>query len=131
MKKKILVIEDDDDIRSILEFQLVKQGFAVSTAEDGETGLKIIKDQVPDLIILDLKLPKLSGEEVCKAIKDGDDEKLSKIPIIMLTAKSQDVDRVIGRVIGATRYITKPFQDDQLLKEIRHCLRLDNSSSSS
>ncbi|MBI3252743.1 MAG: response regulator [Candidatus Omnitrophica bacterium] len=122
MKKKILVIEDDEDIRSALTFQLVKQGFIVSTAEDGEEGLKEIREEIPDLVILDLGLPKLAGEEVCKTVKDGYDKTLRDIPIIMLTAKTGEVDRVVGGVIGASRYITKPFEDEELMKEIQRCL---------
>ena len=130
MKKKILVVEDDEDIRSALAFRLVKQGFIVSTAVDGEEGLKEINDEIPDLVILDLGLPKLPGEEVCKAIKDGYDKMLRKIPIIMLTAKATDVDQVMGHVIGADRYLTKPFDGENLLKEIRSCLCLDNAVDS-
>jgi len=91
----------------------------VETAEDGENALKKARLIHPDLIILDLKLPRLSGEEVCKAIRNDHDKEFAKTPIIMLTAKTSDVDRVIGNVIGATCYMTKPYDLPELLKNIR------------
>ena len=115
-KKKILIIEDEESIRKVLEFRLKGYGFNVVCAGDGDEGLDKAKCEKPDVIILDLILPKKQGEEICKEIrKDAD---ISKTPIIMLTAKGSDVDRIIGRVIGADRYISKPFDMDELLKQI-------------
>ena len=115
-KKKILIIEDSIFICQILEMDLRKNGFEVSVACDGKTGLKKAKKEKPDLIILDLVLPKLPGEQVCKEIKK--DEQCRGIPIIMLTAKGSDTDRIIGRVIGADSYMSKPFDIHILLEEI-------------
>ena len=116
--KNILVVEDDPDISRSVTFRLRKQGYQVGIANDGETGLRSVLELVPDLVILDLFLPGIPGEEICKAIREHDDEGIQKIPIIMLTAKSQEVDRIVGRVIGANVYMTKPFVMDDLLVEI-------------
>ena len=120
--KKILVIEDENDIVTILQFRLAKAGFEILIARDGKNGLSMARKHNPDLIILDLMLPELPGEEVCKAIREDDDENFSHIPIIMVTAKIGDVDRVIGKSLGATSYITKPFDIEDLLTEIQKIL---------
>lgn len=117
-KKRILVVEDDPVISRVLGYRLRNLEFEVIIANDGETGLNDARRVFPDLIILDLKLPKLSGEEVCKAIREDHDKKFASTPIIMVTAKNSDVDRVIGMVIGASCYVTKPFRIETLLKEI-------------
>lgn len=119
VKKKILVVEDDLAVSKFLSVRLRSLNFEVILAYDGEAGLKEARLRPPDLIILDLKLPKLTGEEVCKAIRDDCDKKFAVTPIIMLSAKNSDVDRVIGMVIGASCYVTKPFRIESLLKEIR------------
>lgn len=115
-KKKILLIEDDRDLSKIISFQIEEWGFDVVAALDGEDGLLKAKEEAPSLIILDLILPKLPGEEVCRQLKK--DESLRDIPVIMLTAKAEDVDRIVGRVIGADCYLTKPFDAQELLEEI-------------
>jgi len=120
--KKILIVEDEHDIVTLLSFSLKKAGFEIITTRDGEKGLAAARDRKPDLIILDLNLPKLPGEEVCKAIREDLDESFASTPIIMVTAKAGDVDRIIGKSIGANRYITKPFEMECLLKEIRDIL---------
>ena len=117
-KKKILIIEDDQSIQKFLGYRLRKLGFDVIVARDGKEGLEEAVGQVPDLIILDLMLPEFSGEGVCKAIREDDDEGFANIPIIMLTAKTGDVDRIIGKVIGANSYMTKPFSAKELLAEV-------------
>jgi len=122
MKKKVLVIEDENDIVTILLFRLGKAGFEVLSAKNGVEGLELAKNIRPDLIILDLMLPELPGEEVCKAIREDDDETFCSIPIIMVTAKIGDVDRIIGKSIGANSYITKPFDVEDLLSEIQRTL---------
>lgn len=114
--KKILVIEDEARLRTILGYRLAHNGYNVMFAADGEQGLQCVLDRHPDLIILDLMLPKLPGEEICKHIRK--DEELCDIPIIMLTAKGTDTDRVIGRVIGASSYMVKPFDSQELLSQI-------------
>lgn len=115
-KKKILIIEDDMHLAGITKLILEKKGYEASIADNGETGLMTARRDNPDLIILDLCLPKLKGEEVCREIRR--DEKMNSTPIIMVTAKDLDADRIIGRVIGANCYMTKPFEMAELLKEI-------------
>lgn len=121
--KKILVIDDETDIIRLLSFRLAKEGFSVMTAQDGKTGLTMARTERPHLIVLDLTLPELPGEEVCKAIREDDDEALATTPIIMVTAKMSDVDRIIGKSIGANHYITKPFDVEDLLKKITVLIR--------
>ena len=122
-KKRILVVEDDESVRQVLSLRLKHSGFSVSVSVDGFQGLEDAKEQKPDLVILDLRLPGRSGEEVCKAIREDEDEEFAKTPILMLTGKASDVDRVIGMVIGASAYVPKPFRLPALMREIRRCLR--------
>ncbi len=117
--KQILIIDDDPALLKFLSVRLRNNGFQVRTAYDGRKGLTEVHEKRPDLIILDLHLPSMPGEEICKAIRENEDKELSKIPIIMLTGKTSDADRVIGKVIGANSYIPKPFKADELLNEIR------------
>ncbi len=121
-KAQILVIEDDESIREALCYRLSKLGFDVAQAEDGFQGYDEAKRLRPDLVLLDLRLPGRPGEEICKAIREDPDEEFSRTPILMLTGKSTDVDRVIGMVIGANAYVTKPYRLPKLLKEINRCL---------
>jgi DNA-binding response OmpR family regulator len=121
MKKKILLIEDEADIANPLAYRLNKKGLEVIIAQDGEEGLKKAQEERPDLIILDLMLPRLPGEEVCKRIRD--DERIGKVPIIMLTAKASDVDKIVGKTLGASSYMTKPFEANDLLKEVDRFLK--------
>lgn len=125
-KKKILAIDDDAGIGKLLEVELAKAGFEVTTCLDGREGLKIAKREQPDLVMLDLDLPGLSGEAVCKELKK--DDATQNIPIIMLTGKDTDADKLIGKVIGASYYIAKPFDKNDLLRKIRSCLNLSLSS---
>lgn len=118
--KKILVIEDEDRLRTILGYRLAHHGYNVIFAADGEQGLKCVRESEPDLVILDLMIPKIPGEEVCKELRR--DERFSEIPIIMLTAKGTDTDRIVGRVIGANCYMVKPFDSQQLLFQIHSLL---------
>ena len=119
IKKKILVVEDDPAVSKFLSVRLQSLNFEVTLAYDGEAALKEARLRLPDLIILDLKLPKLTGEEVCKAVREDRDKKFAVTPIIMLTGKNTDTDRVIGMVIGANSYVMKPFRMENLLKEMR------------
>lgn len=116
MKKRILIIEDEVDLCKFLELRFQREGFSVIIANDGIEGLKKAKQEKPDIVILDLALPRLPGEEVCKGIRK--DENICETPIIMLTAKSTDVDRVVGKVLGADSYLVKPFDGKKLLEEI-------------
>ncbi len=121
-KKRILIIEDEYSASKFLSLRLKKLGFTVSAAFDGMTGLKEATETIPDLIILDLMIPKLPGEEVCKALRESFDEKLVKIPIIMLTGKDSVVDKILGKVIGADAYLTKPYEFSDLFDEIKKIL---------
>ncbi|MBM3244747.1 MAG: response regulator [Candidatus Omnitrophica bacterium] len=116
MAKKVLIVEDEVDICRILSLRFQKKGFEVLVANNGEEGFNKAKQEKPDIIILDLMLPKLPGEEVCKKIRS--DEEIAETPIIMLTAKATDVDRIVGKVIGANAYLYKPFDAKQLLEEV-------------
>lgn len=114
----IFVIEDNPDISKAVSFRLRKEGYQVTSFQNGRVGLDAALQQIPHLIILDLMLPGLAGEEVCKGMREHDDEKIQKIPIIMLTAKNSEADAIVGRVIGANRYMTKPFLMKDLLQQI-------------
>lgn len=120
-KKKILIIEDDKDISRTLSLRLEMEGFQVIIAQEGYEGFYKATTQRPDLIILDLRLPGLPGEEICRELRK--DQRYASLPIIMLTAKDTDVDRVIGKVIGANQYLNKPFDIDELLKKISLLLK--------
>ncbi|MDD5505363.1 MAG: response regulator [Candidatus Omnitrophica bacterium] len=121
MKEKILIVEDEKDIIKMLEYNLKKEGFKVIDARDGEDALDLAVREYPDLILLDLMLPGIDGLEVCKALKR--ESKTSSIPIIMLTAKSQESDKVVGLELGADDYITKPFSPRELIARIKAVLR--------
>lgn len=120
-KNRILVIEDDKDIRRTIQLQLEMEGYNVITASDGYEGIYKARSENVALVILDLKLPGLPGEEICKELRK--DATKETVPIIMVTAKDTDVDAVIGKVIGADYYIRKPFDMDNLLTKIRSVLK--------
>jgi len=117
----ILIIDDEKDIVETIEYNLKKEGFSTHKSHDGLNGLRLIKEIQPDLVVLDLMLPGMSGIEVCKAVKK--DEKTKKIPIIMLTAKKQEVDKVVGLEVGADDYMVKPFSMKELIARIKAILR--------
>lgn len=119
--KTILVIDDEKDIVDIVAYNLEQEGFAVSRAYDGERALQLIKSKAPDLVLLDLMLPGINGLDVCRIIRGKPDT--ASIPIIMLTAKGEDVDKVVGLEMGADDYITKPFSIRELIARIRTVLR--------
>jgi phosphate regulon transcriptional regulator PhoB len=121
MNAKILIIDDEPDVLDMLSMNLKNAGLKIITAENGETGMVKAKTEVPALIVLDLMLPKISGIEVCKLLKR--DSATSSIPIIMLTAKSEEVDRIVGLELGADDYVTKPFSPRELLLRIQSVLR--------
>jgi len=116
-KKKILAVDDEVDSLKIVKRILEANGYEVVTAFDGEEALVKIKSENPDVVVLDIMLPKLNGEEVCKSIRS--DPASSKLPVIMLTGKASDADRIVGRVIGADIYITKPFNLEELIGAIK------------
>lgn len=115
---KILVIEDEEGIGSALEYQLEREGYDVTWLQDGEKGLESFRTGGADLIVLDLMLPSMSGEDVCRAVR-----KISTVPVIMLTAKGDEVDRVVGLELGADDYVTKPFSTRELMARVKAVLR--------
>lgn len=118
MNEKVLVVDDEKPISDIVKFNLLKEGYQVTTAFDGEEALRKVFDQDPDLILLDVMLPKMDGFQVCRKIR----EKLNT-PIIMLTAKEEEVDKVLGLELGADDYITKPFGMRELMARVKANLR--------
>jgi len=118
---RILVIEDEPDIRQVLDYNLRMAGHDVLAASQGQDGLKLVHDQRPDLVLLDLMLPDISGIEVCRSIKD--DVLTRMIPVIVLTAKGEEIDRVVGFELGADDYVTKPFSVRELVLRIRAILK--------
>lgn len=120
-RARILIIEDDPDILELLEYNLTKQNYRVYTATNGETGLSSVRSIQPDLIILDIMLPGIDGLEVCKAIRT--DKDLPYIALIMLTAKSQESDVIVGLELGADDYMSKPFSPNELAARIKAVLR--------
>jgi two-component system alkaline phosphatase synthesis response regulator PhoP len=125
MAKKILIIEDDPGIQMSITDEFESQGYIVSAANDGEEGLEMVDEQRPDLVILDIMLPKLDGYEICKKLrKEGDN-----IPIIMLTVKDTEIDKVLGLEMGADDYVTKPFSLRELSARVKTIFRRTEQSS--
>ena len=119
--RNILIIEDETDVADLLLLNLRKAGFRVSIAGDGGSGLQKARDDRPDFIILDLMLPKMSGLEVCRILKS--DAATARMPILMLTAKAEEIDRIVGLEFGADDYVTKPFSPREVVLRIRAILR--------
>jgi phosphate regulon transcriptional regulator PhoB len=119
--KRIHIIEDDPDIVELVRYNLIQEGFQVSATGDGLSGLAQLRKVPPDLLVLDLMLPKLSGLEVCREIRR--DRKLERLPIIMLTARGEEADRVSGLELGADDYVTKPFSPRELVARVKALLR--------
>jgi phosphate regulon transcriptional regulator PhoB len=118
MATKILIVEDDANLQEALRYNLKKESYEVVSASDGEDALVTARREKPDLILLDLMLPKLSGFEVCRILR-----KEMTVPILMLTAKVEETDKVVGLEIGADDYVTKPFSMRELMARIRAMLR--------
>jgi two-component system alkaline phosphatase synthesis response regulator PhoP len=118
---KILIVDDEPDLVETLRFALELEGYNVLVAVNGEEGLNTARQEKPDLILLDLMLPKLDGYKVCRLLKF--DERYKAIPILMLTAKTQDKDRILGKETGANEYLTKPFDMDELMAKIKSYLK--------
>ena len=116
---KILVVEDERPLQKILKFNLEKEGYAVASASDGEAALAAFEKERPDLLILDVMLPKKDGFEVCRTLRG----KGAKTPIIMLTARKDELDRVLGLELGADDYVVKPFSPRELLARVKAILR--------
>jgi two-component system phosphate regulon response regulator PhoB len=121
MKSKILVVDDEPDAVELVEFNLRGAGFDVITAGNGDEALKKARTYAPDLILLDLMLPEVDGLEVCKILRR--DSATSALPIIMLTAKAAELDRVLGLELGADDYVTKPFSPRELVLRVKNLLR--------
>ncbi|MBI2843440.1 MAG: response regulator transcription factor [Armatimonadetes bacterium] len=124
MAQKIFLIEDETAIADSVEYSLENEGFEVMTAADGVAGLTAARTAFPDLIILDLMLPRLSGLDVCRTVR-----KESSVPIIILTAKTDEVERVVGLELGADDYVTKPFSVRELTARVRAVLRRAKNSA--
>jgi len=124
--QKILIVEDEPDIRKLVQYNLLQERYKVLEAEDGEQALKIVQRDKPNLVILDLMLPGLSGIEVCKLLRERPDT--AKLPILMLTAKAGEADRVLGLEMGADDYLAKPFSPRELVARVRAILRRANGA---
>jgi DNA-binding response OmpR family regulator len=121
VKPMVLIVDDEPDAVELLEFNLRKAGYDVATASDGNTALEKARSLLPDVVVLDLMLPEVDGTEVCKLVRRN--PATATIPIIMLTAKATEIDRVLGLELGADDYVTKPFSPRELLLRIRNVLR--------
>jgi len=118
MSKTVLVVEDDATLLDVIRHNLSREGYNVATARDGEAGLAAARAQKPDLVVLDIMMPRLDGLEVCRILR-----KEMSVPILMLTAKADEIDKVVGLEIGADDYVTKPFSLRELLARIKAMLR--------
>jgi len=120
-QQTVLVIEDEPDILDLIDYNLTQAGFRVLRAQDGLSGLAALRRERPDLVVLDLMLPGLDGKELCRRVRS--DKELGATPILMLTALSDEVDRVVGFELGADDYVTKPFSPRELVLRVRAVLR--------
>lgn len=119
--KSVLIIEDEKDLAMLLAFNLEKDGYAATCIHDGKEGLERVSSDIPDLVLLDLMLPGLLGTEVCKALRK--DQRTAQIPIIMITAKGDEIDRVVGFEVGADDYIVKPFSMREVSLRVKAVMR--------
>lgn len=122
-----MIVDDELNIRELIKFNVAKEGFKVSEADNGQAAVAIAKSEKPDLIVLDLMLPGIDGLEVCRIIKNS--RETAAIPIIMLTAKNEEIDKVIGLELGADDYLTKPFSPRELTARIKAVLRRSQKDS--
>jgi len=120
-RQKILVIEDEPDILEVIEYNLARDGFRVVTARDGDAGLRLARAELPDAVVLDLMLPGIDGLEICRRLRA--DDVTRTLPIVMVTAKGEEADIVVGLGIGADDYLTKPFSPRELVARVRAVLR--------
>jgi two-component system phosphate regulon response regulator PhoB len=125
---RILVVEDEEDIRQILAYNLGQSGHEVLTADRGAAGLDLARKERPELVLLDLMLPDISGLEVCRQLKS--DPALREIPVMMLTARSEEIDRVVGFELGADDYVVKPFSVRELILRVQAVLRRSHGTAS-
>ena len=129
MSQQILIVEDEADIRELLRFNLEREGFSVLEAADGNEGLKLARQHMPDLMLLDVMLPGFDWFEVCRRL--GAQSETANIPVLMLTARGEEMDRVVGLSLGADDYVVKPFSVRELMLRIRAVLRRGTRSSES
>lgn len=127
MSKRILIVDDEPNIVVSLEFLMKREGFEVSIASDGEAALKSVEQSPPDLVLLDIMLPKKNGFEVCQAIRARSD--WQQVKIIMLTAKGRDTEVAKGTALGADAYLTKPFSTKDLVAQVRQMLGIARESA--
>ncbi len=120
-KVSIVIVEDDHDILKLLAYNFRAGGYEVATCETGHEAISLVKQQLPDLVLLDLMIPGVDGFEVCKELKRN--PATSKIPVIMLTARGEEVDRIVGLELGADDYVVKPFSPRELMLRVRAVLR--------
>ena len=121
MQPTVLVVEDEQDILDLVEYNLAEEGFKVIRAEDGLTALEKVQRERPDAVVLDLMLPGLDGKEVCRRIRQDEDTR--HIPVIMLTARADEIDRIVGLELGADDYLTKPFSPRELVLRVKALMR--------
>jgi len=120
MNHRILLVDDDKDLLAALEVKLQKEGYQIDTAPDGEVALEKIRAKLPDLVILDVNMPRMNGMDVCRALRS--DDKTRDLAIIVLTARDDEVDRILGLEFGADDYITKPYNPRELILRVtRDC----------
>src|SRR5688500_14573192 len=118
--ERVLIVDDDPDIVRLVTYNLIQAGFEAVSAATGQQALEIVRQQSPDLIILDVMLPDVDGMEVCRTLRQ---QQFRKIPIIMLTARGEEIDRVVGFELGADDYVLKPFSPRELVLRVRSILR--------
>ena len=121
MAHRILLVDDDEELLAALEIKLNKEGYIISTANDGEEALAKINAELPDLVILDVNMPRMNGMDVCKSLRS--DEKTRDLAIIMLTARDDEVDRILGLEFGADDYVTKPYNSRELILRVKGLLK--------
>jgi two-component system phosphate regulon response regulator PhoB len=121
VRERLLIVDDERDILEVLRYNLEQAGFQVRTALDGQTAIAEIAREVPDLVVLDIMLPDMTGLEVCRRLRAS--ETTRRLPILMLTAKAEEVDRVVGLEVGADDYVTKPFSPRELVLRVQSILR--------
>ena len=127
MPSRVLIVEDEPDIRALVVHHLKREGYQVSAASSGEEALRQVQAAAPDLVILDLMMPAMDGLEVCRRLRQ--DPATASLPIVMLTAKGDEIDRVLGLEIGADDYVVKPFSPKELLARVRAVLRRSRPAS--
>jgi two-component system phosphate regulon response regulator PhoB len=126
-KATILVIDDEKDLIELVRYNLEKDGFDVIAATDGQSGLDVVKKHRPDLVVLDLMMPGIDGLQICKQLRA--DPRTGRIPVIMLTAKATEADRIVGLELGADDYITKPFSPREVVARVKAVLRRSNPAA--